>query len=145
MPHWTCVSFHPSGLIADRCGVAHRRRHSAVEHLAGDRDVRPCNHRGELTDPDDLARIEAGRSARKAAFSALPHKAPGCCVDRVYAEFGTPARGCSPDTCMTLPSGQSCGTCFHHNRCTGLFGAKTENTVCQFFPRRFRAAVPGSV
>lgn len=147
---WTCVNFHTSGLVSGGCGIVHRRRRSAEEHLAkhletfpdSARVVRPCDHTGSLTDPEDLARLAAGKSARNAAFNALPRSAPGCCVDRVYAAFGTRARGCSDDTCMTLPAGQSCGTCVHHNRCTSLFGAKTENTVCDFFPRRFRPAEP---
>lgn len=73
----------------------------------------------------------------------------GCCVDRAYREeeagkgrdvSGFP-KGCTPETCMALPEGQTCRTCAHHHRCTMIFGAKSENDYCQFFPRRFRLAV----
>lgn len=73
---------------------------------------------------------------------------PGCCVDRLYAERnpdhpGAAALrrlGCTPTTCMQLPEGQTCSDCVHVRRCTTLFGAKPDNTTCDFFPRRFAAA-----
>lgn len=72
----------------------------------------------------------------------------GCCVDREYREreagkgrdvSGFP-KGCNTSTCMILPEGQTCRTCVHHDKCTQIFGAKSENDYCGFFPRRFRLA-----
>ncbi len=50
-----------------------------------------------------------------------------CCTDK----------SCTPETCMNLPQGESCASCVHEWRCTSMFGAKPENTWCEFFPRRF--------
>jgi len=55
----------------------------------------------------------------------------GCCTDKKYG------KGCTPATCMSLPEGQWCATCVHTDRCVKIFGAKPENTWCDFFPRRF--------
>lgn len=51
----------------------------------------------------------------------------GCCSDK----------SCTPETCMELPAGTKCGDCVHAGRCHVLFGCKPENTVCDWFPRRF--------
>lgn len=40
--------------------------------------------------------------------------------------------------CMDLPEGKTCGDCFHVARCVMMFGAKPENTSCDFEPVRFR-------
>ncbi len=69
------------------------------------------------------------REAREDEMS----REPGCCVDKRYKS----PRGCTEGTCMTLPPGTTCGDCAHAPRCTALFGAKVENTCCDFFPRRF--------
>lgn len=62
----------------------------------------------------------------------------GCCVDRKEFEaHGSGPRGCDPSTCMQLPEGESCNTCAHTHRCCTVFGAKPNDTSCQFFPRRF--------
>lgn len=60
-----------------------------------------------------------------------PREILGCCVDRAYN------KGCEVSTCMHLPHEKTCTDCVHHDRCTTMFGAKSENTSCQFFPRRF--------
>jgi len=52
----------------------------------------------------------------------------GCCVDKK----------CTPDTCMTLPEGKTCGDCFHGPRCFAIFGHKASDTFCDWFPRKFR-------
>lgn len=52
----------------------------------------------------------------------------GCCIDKT----------CTPETCMQLPDCLTCRDCFYCNRCVTMFGAKPENTYCQFYPRRFR-------
>lgn len=73
----------------------------------------------------------------------------GCCVDRrafdkrVAENRATPGypRGCDDETCMNLPAGQACASCVHVERCVALFGVKPENTMCDFFPRRFRLRV----
>ena len=70
----------------------------------------------------------------------------GCCVDRRHRERGLAAgrperelaRGCNEQTCMKLPEGASCGSCVSRETCVQLFGAKPENTSCEFFPRKFR-------
>jgi len=56
----------------------------------------------------------------------------GCCADKPY---GT---GCNDKTCMSLPDGNTCGSCKHFERCNKLFGAESADTNCTFFPRRFR-------
>ncbi len=40
--------------------------------------------------------------------------------------------------CMELPTGCSCQLCVHVNRCVAMFGAKPENTHCDFYPVRFK-------
>jgi hypothetical protein len=62
---------------------------------------------------------------------------PGCCVDRA----------CSGNNCMRLPPGTTCGDCAHIRRCEALFGHEEIDTVCDFFPRRFKphdAPAPGT-
>jgi hypothetical protein len=39
-----------------------------------------------------------------------------------------------------LPEGATCAGCIHLRRCVAIFGAKPENTWCDFFPRRYSAA-----
>ena len=39
--------------------------------------------------------------------------------------------------CMYLPEGKTCSDCVHVKRCTALWGAKPENTSCNFEPIRF--------
>lgn len=56
----------------------------------------------------------------------------GCCVDKKY---GT---GCTEQTCMQLPDGETCGTCIHFARCAAMHGADKSCTTCDFFPRQFR-------
>ena len=55
----------------------------------------------------------------------------GCCVDG----------HCTPDTCMDLPDGQTCGDCIHVRRCVAMFGHFPTDTSCDWFPRRFKALV----
>lgn len=40
--------------------------------------------------------------------------------------------------CMLLPAGKTCADCIFVERCTMFFGAKPENTSCDFEPIRFR-------
>ena len=40
--------------------------------------------------------------------------------------------------CMALPEGCTCAVCVHINRCAAMFGAKPENTHCDFLPVRFK-------
>lgn len=56
----------------------------------------------------------------------------GCCVDKKYG------KGCTPETCMQLPDGKKCGDCVHIKRCKAIFGHTENDTVCDWFPRRFR-------
>jgi hypothetical protein len=51
----------------------------------------------------------------------------GCCADKA----------CTPKTCMDLPTGTTCGDCFHVRRCCAIYGHKPEDTYCDWFPRRF--------
>jgi hypothetical protein len=60
-----------------------------------------------------------------------PREMLGCCVDRPHP------KGCEIHTCMHLPDAKTCGDCVHHSKCTTMFGAHSEDTACQFFPRRF--------
>jgi hypothetical protein len=57
----------------------------------------------------------------------------GCCVDKKYGE------GCTPETCMVLPQGMTCGDCVHIHRCKAIYGHVEQDTECDWFPRRFRA------
>lgn len=68
-----------------------------------------------------IAGLFAHRSKRRGE-----HK-PGCCVDE----------SCDNLTCMTLADGLTCGYCRHFSKCRQLFAAKTKNTTCDFYPRRF--------
>lgn len=52
----------------------------------------------------------------------------GCCVDR----------SCTPETCMELPAGKTCGDCIHHERCCVMYGHVPDDNYCDFFPRRFK-------
>ncbi len=59
----------------------------------------------------------------------------GCCVDKK----------CTPNTCMELPAGKTCGDCYHVARCTAIFGHTARDKYCDWFPRRFkevRGALP---
>lgn len=56
----------------------------------------------------------------------------GCCADKK----------CTPETCMDLPAGKTCGDCVREYRCCAIFGHKPEDTYCDWFPRRFREAKP---
>ena len=56
-----------------------------------------------------------------------PHK-QGCCEDGK----------CTPETCMILPAGKTCDDCVHLMRCEAIFGHVPADTVCDWFPRRFR-------
>lgn len=42
------------------------------------------------------------------------------------------------DPSMLLPDGKACRDCRHQRRCVAMFGAKPENTWCDFAPSRFR-------
>ena len=66
---------------------------------------------------------------------------PGCCVDRRYKEKHPDAympRACNDKTCMLLPAGCTCADCVGFARCKALLGRNGSETVCDFFPRRFR-------
>ena len=62
----------------------------------------------------------------------------GCCVDRKY---GTP-RGCTDETCMRLPDGQTCGVCARFRYCESWLGLTGNETACDWHPRRFLARLP---
>jgi hypothetical protein len=68
---------------------------------------------------------------------------PGCCVDRRFNERhpGANVEGCNDHTCMRLPAGRTCADCFAVAACEAIYGANPTNTVCTFFPRRFRLPV----
>ena len=55
------------------------------------------------------------------------HVKHGCCTDKA----------CTPDTCMELPAGKTCGDCIHTYRCVAIFGHTAADTYCDWFPRRF--------
>lgn len=57
----------------------------------------------------------------------------GCCADRA----------CTPETCMELPKGKTCADCLFIVHCKRIYGVKTENTSCDFFPRRFKSRAVG--
>lgn len=80
--------------------------------------------------------VYVSKGGHYAVTHAHPLPLPGCCVDR---ESGTEG-ACVPETCMTLPAGQTCGTCVHARRCITIFGMTEDDTSCSFFPRRFRQA-----
>lgn len=61
----------------------------------------------------------------------------GCCVDKL-AGSGKP---CTEATCMELPAGKTCGDCATLNHCVAFYAVKSENSWCDFFPRRFRLKV----
>ena len=52
----------------------------------------------------------------------------GCCVDR----------SCNPETCMSLPRGETCGNCVSFMICSKLVGPQFSNDFCDWFPRRFK-------
>ena len=41
------------------------------------------------------------------------------------------------DDSMKLPNGKTCADCVHVYRCTTIFGAKSTNTECDFYPIRY--------
>jgi hypothetical protein len=43
---------------------------------------------------------------------------------------------------MTIPDGKTCADCRHCIRCCGMFGAKPDNTECDFYPVRFAPKEP---
>jgi hypothetical protein len=47
-------------------------------------------------------------------------------------------RACTPDTCMVLPAGKTCGMCRCFSYCRALLGRRWGDIHCDFFPRRFR-------
>lgn len=51
----------------------------------------------------------------------------GCCADKT----------CTPETCMELPEGTTCGGCYAFEHCRAFYGHTPEDTYCDFFPRRF--------
>lgn len=57
----------------------------------------------------------------------------GCCVDQK----------CTPETCMALPEGKTCGGCIHIRRCKAMFGHVETDTYCDWYPRRFREILLG--
>ena len=59
----------------------------------------------------------------------------GCCADRKYGN------GCTERTCMNLPPEKTCSGCVHVETCVAVFGAKKDNTYCQWFPRRYCEAL----
>lgn len=42
--------------------------------------------------------------------------------------------------CMNLPDWKTCADCVHVSWCTTVYGAKPENTKCDFEPIRFKEA-----
>ena len=58
----------------------------------------------------------------------------GCCIDNV----------CTPDTCMELPEGETCGDCYHITVCYTFCGHEMKDTYCDWFPRRFIKDKPPS-
>jgi len=57
---------------------------------------------------------------------------PGCCH----------AGDCTPQTCMRLPGNATCEQCFRFPFCLELIGIGPDNTVCDWFPRRFQEMPP---
>ena len=55
----------------------------------------------------------------------------GCCADKA----------CSDKTCMELPAGTTCGNCRNFRHCAAFYAHKATDTYCDFFPRRFAAAI----
>ena len=39
---------------------------------------------------------------------------------------------------MRLPAEKTCGDCVHTRRCVALFGHTATDTVCDFYPSRYR-------
>ena len=39
---------------------------------------------------------------------------------------------------MDLPEGKTCADCYAVRHCTALYGVKTTDTKCDFWPVRFR-------
>lgn len=44
------------------------------------------------------------------------------------------------DAAMRLPAGKTCGDCVHQRHCVAMFGHAETDTVCDFYPSRFRPA-----
>jgi hypothetical protein len=65
---------------------------------------------------------------------------PGCCADKRYG-----GKGCTEESCMTLPAGSVCGGCVFVEHCVRMYGVTKDRTMCDFFPRRFKAAAPVEV
>ena len=42
-----------------------------------------------------------------------------------------------PDPLMKLPEGKTCADCLYSKKCVSMFGAKLENSYCDFYPVRF--------
>ena len=62
----------------------------------------------------------------------MKKKNHGCCDDGA----------CDSDTCMGLPEGKTCSDCTSFRQCKSMIGVEETNTVCDFFPRRFRMKNP---
>jgi hypothetical protein len=60
---------------------------------------------------------------------------PGCCR----------GKDCTPDTCMKLPEGKTCGACVLFGRCKVLIGVAPDDTICDFHPRKFRENTPTKI
>lgn len=45
---------------------------------------------------------------------------------------------------MDLPEGKTCENCAHVRRCCTMFGHIPENEVCDWYPSRFRPAMPNA-
>ena len=54
-----------------------------------------------------------------------------CCDCEYYK-----AKNCKHQ-CMYLPKGKTCADCVHVKWCAAVYGAKPENTSCDFEPIRF--------
>jgi len=52
---------------------------------------------------------------------------PRCCHEK----------SCTPEDCMILPDGKTCGDCVHRRWCENIIGKTLQDDTCDFFPRRF--------
>ena len=60
------------------------------------------------------------------------------CVLCAHPKAEHPRPSCSTFATMDLPEGKTCADCYAVRHCTALYGVKTTDTKCDFWPVRFR-------
>jgi hypothetical protein len=108
-----------------------RDRRLLIERISGD----------PASDLELEGALSGNFSKQTPVVPIRPETGTGQVLDSARGKEGCCADGsCTPDTCMDLPLGKTCGDCVHRNRCISMYGADEAQTHCGFFPRRFREA-----